>query len=99
MQTGGLYPQRRQEWCRDRGGLHSANHDGHAAGAAGHQAFAANRPPGRGGVQAAESELRNGRQGENAAERTANYQTAGHIGSSDKLQATPVVGRQVAQPE
>jgi len=39
-------------------GLHPADHDGYATTAAGHQAFAANRPAGCCGVQAAGSELR-----------------------------------------
>jgi len=66
--------------CWHRGGLHPTDYGGHATRSAGHQAFAANRAAGCSGVQAAESELRNG-PGEITTKRTTNNQTSGHVES------------------
>src|SRR5262249_19835149 len=75
METGRFYRQRRQDGHWDRGGLHPTNYGGYATtSAAGHEAFATNRPAACGGVQAGESELRNGA-AEITAGRTANQQT------------------------
>lgn len=80
VQTGRLCFKRGQDRCWHRGGLHPTDYGGHATTSAGHQAFAANRLAGCSGVQAAESELRNG-PGEITTKRTTNNQTSGHVES------------------
>ena len=60
VHTGGFCSQRRQDGCWDRDRLYPADYGRDAPTAAGHQAFAAARPAGRGGMQGAESEFRNG---------------------------------------
>jgi hypothetical protein len=63
MHKGRFYSQRRQNGSRDRGRLHPADYFRDATARAGRQAFAAIRPAGRGGMQSAESEFRNGWRG------------------------------------
>jgi hypothetical protein len=80
VQTGGFCPQGREDGSWDCSRLHPTDYDGCARRGAGHQAFAANRPAGCSGVQAAESELRNG-PGKFTTQRTTNNQTSGHVES------------------
>jgi len=72
MQKGRFCCSRHQEGCRDRVGLHPTDHAEHATTEGGHQAFAANRPAACGGLQGAESEVRNGPRGKITTERIAN---------------------------
>jgi hypothetical protein len=81
MQTGGICCQRRDNGCWPSVGLHPADYASHATTAAGYQAFAANRSPGRGSMQAAESKLWDGPRGcKITTERTD--QAVGHIDAS-----------------
>jgi hypothetical protein len=94
MHTGRFRSQRRQKgpWHGVR--LHPADYDRDAATQGGHQGFAANRPAGRGGVQATKSELRKGRQGEITTERkrTADDDTVEHVKAShDAATGEPAV--------
>jgi hypothetical protein len=74
MHAGGLCSQRCQDGRWTRGGLYPTHYRRYATTTAGHQGFAANRPTGRDGVQAAKSELRKGRRGE-----PADAETVGHV--------------------
>jgi hypothetical protein len=74
MHAGGLCSQRCQDGRWARGGLYPTHYRRYATTTAGHQGFAANRPTGRDGVQAAKSELRKGRRGE-----PADGETVGHV--------------------
>jgi hypothetical protein len=60
MYTGGFCSRRRQDGSWDGSGLYSADYRD-AATDAGHEGLAANRPPGRGCMQGAESEFWKGR--------------------------------------
>jgi hypothetical protein len=71
MHAGGFCSQRDEEGSWDNVRLYPADYVRNATTDAAHQGLAANRSANRGGVQGAGSELRKGRQGEDA--------TVGHV--------------------